>query len=95
MEEVLILLHCYWPEMGDNVPTQTIKKQYNHLTSISQAPIKISAQIGHYGGWYVKTKIELKGRGIRKLDEDTYKLTSLAFEKLRKQHEIKMECYLD
>lgn len=89
------MLHPYCPEMGDKVPTRAVEKQYGHLTSISQAPIEISAQIGHYGGYYVKTKIELRGRGVRRVDENTYKLTELAFEKLKEQHEIKMEYCLD
>lgn len=93
------MLHVYCPEMGENEPKINVIKQVGHLKVIKQEPIKITARIGHYGGWYVNTKEHLKGRGIKFIDEfkdiKRYKLTDLAFKKLENQYEIKMESLLD
>lgn len=65
---------------------------------------QIEARVSHYGKWYVKSPLVLKGRGIRKdeghIDRDgvkwfTYHVTDLAFEKLEAAHSISSECLLD
>ncbi len=85
-------LHCYTPEMGDRKPD-----------------VKMKATLCHYGKhYYVDTPIELKGRGITELDPcwhegckkqvegwRSYRVTKRAFEKLKKQYPISMECLLD
>jgi hypothetical protein len=61
----------------------------------------MSASIAVYGGgWYVDTDLDLKGRGIHfdgVLDsgKKCYKVTKLAFEKLKSQYAIAFECFLD
>jgi hypothetical protein len=62
--------------------------------------IEMSARVGHFGGYYVTTNRELKGRGITSVDcyqdgKYKYKCTVLAFSKLEAQYPIKMECLLD
>lgn len=75
-------LHCYTPEMGQRTPN-----------------IEMTANIGFYGDYYINTGRELKGRGIRYIDsfngKNRYKVTKLAFNKLKEQYPIKMECFLD
>jgi len=85
-------LHCYTPEMGDRKPE-----------------VKMEASLGWYGKhYYVDTPLELKGRGIveqpanwvegcRKQVEGwhSYRVTLKAFEKLKAQYPISMECFLD
>ncbi len=85
-------LHCYTPEMGDRKPD-----------------VKMEATLSHYGKhYYVDTPIELKGRGITELDPcwhegckkqvegwRSYRVTIKAFEKLKEQYPISMECLLD
>lgn len=71
---------------------------------------QIEASIGHYGGWFVKSAIELKGRGITFLGTieampsivqpqnhigwHNYKVTDLAFEKICKAHRVSHEMLL-
>jgi hypothetical protein len=62
--------------------------------------IEMTARIGYYGGYYITTNRELKGRGIKPVDsfgdgKYTYKCTDLAFSKLESEYPIKMECLLD
>lgn len=62
--------------------------------------IEMTARIGHYGGYFVTTNRELKGRGIKPVDtclagKFKYKCTDLAFSKLEEQYPIKIECLLD
>lgn len=76
-------LHCYTPEMGERKPN-----------------IEMSARMGYYGGYYITTSRELKGRGIKQVETSQvgkfkYKCTDLAFDKLKAEHPIKMECLLD
>ena len=93
------MLHSYCPEMGEKEPTITTEKQVGHLKILKQEPIEMIASIGHYGGYYLRTKTELKGQGIRFVDSDNgvnhYKLTDRAFEKLEQANEIKMISWLD
>ena len=89
------MLHSYCPEMNEKEPVTITTKQVGHLSVIKSEPIEMRATIGHYGGYYIRTKTELKGQGIRKLEEGHYKLTNNAFVKLEKTHEIKMISYLD
>jgi len=75
-------LHCYTPEMGERTPD-----------------IEMTARFGYYGGYYITTNRELKGRGIKLIDchngKNRYKVTDIAFNKLKKEYPIKMECLLD
>ena len=85
-------VHLYTPEMGQRKP-ETI----------------MEAQLSYYGKhYYVNTPLELKGRGIteqsanwipgtRKQIEGwrSYRVTKRAFEKLKEQYPISMECLLD
>lgn len=63
---------------------------------------QIKARNAHYGKhYYIDTHIDLKGRGITLLDADQgdgskkYQVTLKAFEKLKEQYTISMECLLD
>ncbi len=85
-------LHCYTPEMGERKPD-----------------VKMEATLSIYGKhYYVDTPIELKGRGITEIDPcwhegckkqiegwRSYRVTIEAFEKLKEQYPISMECLLD
>ncbi len=85
-------LHCYTPEMGDRKPD-----------------VKMEATLLYCSKHYrVDTPIELKGRGITELDPcwiegckkqiegwRSYRVTKRAFEKLKEQYPISMECLLD
>jgi hypothetical protein len=51
--------------------------------------------IGHYGEKFIRTKIELKGRGIKKWDNGLYCVTARAFEILQAKYEIKIANLLD
>ena len=74
---------AYTPEMGDAKPLADIE-----------------AKLSRYEGkWWLKTKLELKGRGIKpNRSEDGinyYYATDLAFKKLESQYAISFECLLD
>lgn len=62
---------------------------------------QMEAGRSYYGRHYwVKTSLELKGRGITKNEpsrdgKQNYTVTEKAFEKLKAQYSIAMECYLD
>jgi hypothetical protein len=61
---------------------------------------QMQLSIGHYGGYFVRTKLELKGRGITLVDtsesgERKYKLSDNAFEKLKTQYSISSVSSLD
>ena len=70
---------------------------------------QIEAQHSYYGGHYfIDTPLELKGRGITQIDahwvdgcekqiknRKCYRVTKKAFEKLKEQYAISMECCLD
>jgi hypothetical protein len=61
---------------------------------------QMQVSIGHYGGYYIRTKIELKGRGINLVDTsetgvNRYKVTDNAYEKLKSEYSISMESNLD
>lgn len=60
---------------------------------------ELQMSIGHYGGYFIRSKIELKGRGIKLIDSHNgthrYKVTDLAFEKLEQQYSISYESNLD
>lgn len=82
----------YYPELGDRKPK-----------------LKMEASLGYYGThYYVSTPLDLKGRGIVKLDASwvpgcqkdvegwkSYRVTKKAFEKLQAQYPIAMEAVLD
>ncbi len=82
----------YYPELGDRKPE-----------------VKMEASLGHYGThYYVDTPLDLKGRGIVRVGTSwvpgcqkdvegwkSYRVTLKAFEKLKKQYPISMECLLD
>lgn len=73
----------YTPEMKDAKPLADIEAKMSHTGS----------------KWRLKTRLALKGRGIKLHDADNginvYYATELAFEKLEQQYAISMECLLD
>jgi hypothetical protein len=87
-------VYSYTPEMGQRKPNCQMK-----------------VTIGHYGSYYIDTSIELKGRGIKLLkqykNEDltgpgqymagwfSYRVTDLAYDKLKAQYSISHESLLD
>ncbi|OPA77482.1 hypothetical protein BVG16_13585 [Paenibacillus selenitireducens] len=75
-------IHSYTLEMGQRKPN-----------------CELQMSIGHYGGYFIRTKIELSGRGIKLVGSDNgthrYKVTDLAFEKLKQQYSISHESILD
>ena len=88
-------LHCYTPEMGQRKPQVKMEASLAHYGK-------------HY---YIDTTETLKGRGIEfiktykegdfirpnyyKIGWNEYRVTSNAFEKLKTQYPISMECLLD
>lgn len=85
--------YTFTPEMGQSRPE-----------------CQMEASRAYYGKhMYIDTPLELKGRGItflkqykpgdlydsRKDGWNLYQVTNLAFEKLKKQYTISMECFLD
>jgi hypothetical protein len=61
---------------------------------------QMSATIGHYGGYYIRTRMELKGRGIKLVDTsetevNRYKVCDMAIQKLESEYSISMESNLD
>ena len=77
-------LTTFTPEMGDKKPLADIEATLSYTGS----------------KWRLKTRLELKGRGIRlhETSEDgtnIYYATELAFNKLEQQFAISMECLLD
>ena len=75
-------VHSYTPEMGQRKPN-----------------CQMQVTIGHYGGYFIRTALELKGRGIKLVDTyngiHRYKVTDLAYEKLKQQYSISYESNLD
>lgn len=85
--------YTYTPEMGQKKPEGC----------------QMEASHSYYGGHYfVDTPLELKGRGITEIEAHwvkgcrkqienwkTYRVTKKAFEKLKEQYTISMECCLD
>ena len=71
---------------------------YNEMGQTSN--IDIIYSVSYNGGFYVKTKKELKGRGIKFAGitsinpRNTYHLTKLAFEKLKKNNDVCCEASL-
>lgn len=60
LEDRKVGVHVYCSEMGEREP---------------QTPIK--ARLGHYGThYYLTTQLELKGRGIKKLDDNKYQVNN-------------------
>lgn len=60
----------------------------------------IEAKISYGGKWRLKTRLELKGRGITLHEQQDnglkiYYATDLAFKKIENQYSISMECLLD
>lgn len=88
-------LHCYTPEMGQRKPVVKMEASLSHYGE-------------HY---YIDTTETLKGRGIEfiktytdhdfampnyyKVGWNEYRVTNNAFEKLKTQYPIAMECCLD
>lgn len=61
---------------------------------------QMQVSLGHYGGYYIRTSIELSGRGIKMVDTsetgvNRYKVTDNAFEKIKSEYSISMELNLD
>lgn len=77
--------YCYTTEMGQKQPEEC----------------EMQAGLCYYGGHYwIKTKLELKGRGITKNEPsqdgfNNYTVTKLAYSKLEKQYRIAYESNLD
>lgn len=76
--------YLYTPEMGQQRPEGC----------------QIEAQLSYYGShYYLKTTLELKGRGITKDDcrngINHYTVTKLAYKKLKEIYKISYECFLD
>ena len=87
------MLKTYYPEMGEKKPTAFIEAQLSH------------------GGthWYLTTRFELKGQGIRYLktygDDNTYsnrlvgfheyKVTQRAFNKIKTLYDVVQQRLLD
>ena len=77
--------YLYTPEMGEQKPEGC----------------QIEAGLCYYGGHYwLKTSLELKGRGIKedapaRDGKRNYTVTKKAFEKLKTQYAISYESYLD
>lgn len=78
--------------------------QYNFTPEMGETKpeCQIEAQLSHYGKhYYLKTTLELKGRGIKKDNYDyedninRYTVTKLAYEKLQKLYTISYRCTLD
>ncbi len=101
------MLYNYCPEMGEVEPLVNVEIAKGHLTLIKKQQIEMRANIGHYGNWYIDTKAELKGQGIRLIStgyesvnngyvvENSYKVTDRAFDKLKAIYDIKRISYLD
>lgn len=64
------------------MPTHTII--HSEMGEKTNAEIKFVHTAG--GKLYLMTELKLKGRGIKQHDKNTYFVTALAFEKLKKQH---------
>lgn len=77
--------YLYTPEMGQKQPEEC----------------EMQAGLCYYGGHYwIKTKLELKGRGITRNEPsrdgyNNYTVTKLAYSKLEKQYKIAYESNLD
>lgn len=85
--------YCYTPEMGQKKPEGC----------------QMEASHSYYCGYYfIDTPLEIKGRGITPVETcwvdgckkqlenwKTYRVTKKAFEKLKEQYTISMECCLD
>lgn len=85
-------VHRYTPEMGQRKPE-----------------VKMESSLAYYGKHYfIDTPLELKGMGITEVESNwvdgcqkqienwrSYRVTKVAFEKLRTQYPISMECLLD
>lgn len=73
----------YTPEMKDAKPLADIEAKLSHTGS----------------KWRLKTRLALKGRGIKLHESENgvnvYYATELAFEKIEQQYAISMECLLD
>jgi len=73
----------------------------NYCPEMGEKRLKgqIKMSIGHYGGYYLETKLELKGRGIKLVESNDgfnfYRSTDLAFEKIKQQYEVVHEVMLD
>jgi hypothetical protein len=76
-------VHSFTPEMGQRKPN-----------------CQMQASIGHYGGYYIRTPLELKGRGIKLVDTsetgvNRFKVSDMAFQKLKSEYSISSESNLD
>lgn len=88
------------PKYEEKEPSQTAQigiNAFQYETQEAPADCDFELSIGHYGDNYLtplKDNLEIKGRGIRKLDE-RYRVTDLALEKLKKQYKISYEMMFD
>ena len=62
---------------------------YEELGQTTEAQLKYTCSFN--GGFYVKTKLELSGRGIRKSGSSAYHVTEKAMDKLKTQYST---CFL-
>ena len=79
LEDKKVGTHVYCEEMGDRTPNIEMQAKLNYTGS-------------HY---FIRTTKELKGRGITKVEDNKYKVTINAFEKLEKEYPIAHKTYLD
>lgn len=84
-------------------PADRIAKGIHSFTP-EMGQMKVSCQlevtIGHYGGYYIRTQAELRGRGIKLVDTTEtgvkrYKVSDIAFQKLESEYSMSMERLLD
>lgn len=73
------MLKTYYPEMSETKPEG-----------------QIDARLSHYGKhWFLRTTLELKGRGIKFEEtsngQNRYKVTEKAFERICEQYDVVSE----
>lgn len=73
--------------------------RYTHETGQRRPSCPLQLWIGHYGGHFIDSRFELKGRGIKLMESDergfTYRVTDRALAKLEEQFPISYEMVLD
>lgn len=93
-------VEMYAPKYEEKEPAQPAKvgvNAYQYETQEAPTGCDFKLSIGYYGDNYLtplKSDLEIKGRGIKKLD-GWYRVTDLALEKLEKQYKISYEMMFD
>lgn len=97
-EEVGGCVELHAPKYEKKEPAKAAEvgiNAYQYETQEEPRGCDFKLEIGHNGSNYLipqKSKIELKGRGIKKIDNsDWYRVTDLALEKLEKVYKISYE----